>query len=60
VARGEKTVADSAEDAINRAMVSCGQSGTAPENHFAGAGKMVKLLFEVVRRENGRCNLARR
>jgi DNA-damage-inducible protein D len=29
------------KDAINRAMVSCGQSGNAPENHFAGAGKMV-------------------
>ena len=31
------------EDAINRAMVSCGQSGNAPENHFAGAGKMVVI-----------------
>jgi len=24
-------------------MVSCGQSGNAPENHFAGAGKMVEI-----------------
>jgi len=31
------------EDAINRAMVSCRQSGNIPENHFAGAGKMVEL-----------------
>ena len=27
------------EDAINRAMISCGQSGNAPENPFAGAGQ---------------------
>ena len=31
------------EDAINRAMVSCQQSGNIPQNHFAGAGKMVDL-----------------
>ena len=30
------------EEAINRAMISCGQSGNVPENHFAGAGKMVE------------------
>ena len=31
------------EDAIKRAIISCGQSGNIPENHFAGAGKMVEL-----------------
>ena len=31
------------EDAIKRALTSCKQSGNAPENHFAGAGKMVEL-----------------
>lgn len=31
------------EDAIKRAKVSCRQSGNDPENHFAGAGKMVPL-----------------
>jgi len=31
------------EDAINRAMISCGQSGNKPDYHFAGAGKMVEL-----------------
>jgi hypothetical protein len=31
------------EEAIKRAMISCGQSGNVPENHFAGAGKMVEL-----------------
>jgi DNA-damage-inducible protein D len=31
------------EEAILRARVSCEQSGNAPENHFAGAGKMVSL-----------------
>lgn len=31
------------EDAIKRAMISCGQSGNISENHFAGAGKMVEL-----------------
>ncbi|MBK5276455.1 MAG: DNA damage-inducible protein D [Desulfuromonadales bacterium] len=29
------------EDAINRAMTSCGQSGNNPDYHFAGAGKMI-------------------
>jgi DNA-damage-inducible protein D len=29
------------EDAINRAMTSCGQSGNNPEYHFAGAGKPI-------------------
>ena len=31
------------EDAINRAMISCGQSGNNPDYHFAGAGKMIEL-----------------
>ena len=31
------------EDAINRAITSCEQSGNAPLNHFADAGKMVEL-----------------
>ncbi len=31
------------EDAIKRATTSCNQSGNIPENHFAGAGKMVEL-----------------
>ena len=31
------------EDAINRALTSCKQSGNEPENHFADAGKMVEL-----------------
>lgn len=31
------------EDAINRAMISCEQSGNNPQNHFANAGKMVEL-----------------
>lgn len=31
------------EQAIERAMTSCEQSGNQPENHFAGAGKMVDL-----------------
>ena len=30
------------EDAINRALTSCKQSGNIPLNHFAGVGKMVK------------------
>ncbi len=30
------------EDAIKRAVTSCKQSGNEPENHFAGAGKMVE------------------
>ena len=31
------------EDAINRAITSCGQSENEPDDHFAGAGKMVEL-----------------
>ena len=31
------------EQAIERAMTSCETSGNNPENHFAGAGKMVGL-----------------
>lgn len=31
------------EEAIQRARVSCEQSGNVPDNHFAGAGKMVAL-----------------
>ena len=31
------------EQAIERAISSCQQSGNSPENHFAGAGKMVDL-----------------
>ncbi len=31
------------EEAINRAMISCGQSGNNPDYHFAGAGKMIGL-----------------
>jgi len=30
------------EDAIKRAIISCGQSGNNPEYHFAGAGKPIK------------------
>lgn len=30
------------EDAINRAMISCGQSGNNPDYHFAGVGKMIE------------------
>src|SRR5690349_17543940 len=37
------------EDAIKRAMISCGQSGNNPEYHFAGAGKMVELGSGSVR-----------
>src|SRR3569832_1657055 len=29
------------EDAINRAITSCEQSGNNPEHHFAGAGKPI-------------------
>ena len=35
--------------AIERAMLSCEQSGNPPENHFAGAGKMVDLGSGSVR-----------
>lgn len=31
------------EQAIERAVASCEQSGNVPEHHFAGAGKMVEL-----------------
>jgi DNA-damage-inducible protein D len=31
------------EDAIKRSITSCEQSGNDPQNHFAGAGKMVEL-----------------
>jgi DNA-damage-inducible protein D len=31
------------EQAIGRAVTSCKESGNPPENHFAGAGKMVEL-----------------
>ena len=31
------------EQAIERAITSCRESGNPPENHFAGAGKMVEL-----------------
>lgn len=37
------------EEAINRAMISCGQSGNNPDYHFAGAGKMVELGSGSVR-----------
>ena len=30
------------EDAINRALTSCKQSGNTSENHFAGAGKPIE------------------
>ncbi|MGB5072459.1 MAG: DNA damage-inducible protein D [Flavobacteriales bacterium] len=31
------------EEAVKRAMTSCEESGNQPENHFAGAGKVVPL-----------------
>ncbi len=31
------------EQAIERAMVSCQESGNAPDHHFAGAGKMIQI-----------------
>lgn len=37
------------EDAIKRAITSCKQSGNIPENHFADAGKMVKIGSESER-----------
>lgn len=37
------------EDAINRAMISCGQSGNNPDYHFAGAGKMIETGKGAVR-----------
>lgn len=37
------------EEAINRAMTSCGQSGNNPEYHFAGAGKMIETGKGAIR-----------
>lgn len=37
------------EEAINRAMISCGQSGNIPDYHFAGAGKMIETGKGAVR-----------
>ena len=37
------------EDAINRAMTSCGQSGNNPDYHFAGAGKMIATGKDALR-----------
>jgi DNA-damage-inducible protein D len=37
------------EDAINRAMVSCGQSGNNPDYHFADVGKMIATGKGAVR-----------
>ena len=37
------------EQAIERAEISCKESGNPPENHFAGAGKMVELGSGSVR-----------
>ena len=37
------------DDAVKRAMISCGQSGNNPDYHFAGAGKMVELGSSSVR-----------
>lgn len=31
------------EQAVDRAMISCKESGNKPQNHFAGAGKMVDV-----------------
>jgi len=31
------------EEAVQRDITSCEQSGNVPNNHFAGAGKMVEL-----------------
>lgn len=32
-----------AASTINRAIISCGKSGNNPNDHFAGAGKMIGL-----------------
>jgi len=40
------------EQAIERAIKSCTESGNDPENHFAGAGKMVDLGSGSVRHVN--------
>ena len=37
------------EQAIERAIISCSESGNPSENHFAGAGKMVELGSGSVR-----------
>jgi DNA-damage-inducible protein D len=37
------------EDAIDRAMMSCKQSGNIPDYHFAGAGKMIETGKGAVR-----------
>jgi DNA-damage-inducible protein D len=37
------------QDAVNRAIDSCNQSGNNPDYHFAGAGKMVELGSGSVR-----------
>ncbi|MDD5240940.1 MAG: DNA damage-inducible protein D [Sulfuricella sp.] len=37
------------EDAVERAITSCEQSGNKPDHHFAGAGKMVELGSGSVR-----------
>jgi DNA-damage-inducible protein D len=37
------------EQAIERAKISCKESGNPPENHFAAAGKMVELGSGSVR-----------
>jgi DNA-damage-inducible protein D len=31
------------EDAVQRAITSCRQSGNEPDYHFAGAGKMIEI-----------------
>ena len=41
------------EQAIERAKVSCSQSGNLSENHFAGAGKMIELGKEYGQLELG-------
>jgi DNA-damage-inducible protein D len=38
------------EDAIERAIISCGQSGNKAGHHFAGAGKMVELGSGSIRK----------
>jgi len=37
------------EQAVERAITSCEQSGGPPENHFAGAGKMIDIGSRSVR-----------
>ena len=38
------------EQAINRAVASCKSSGNEPQNHFAGAGKMVDIGSDSIRK----------